>query len=60
MSGLNLAQVIEELRYVNYAANRDACPAITPESWKKVYGPEVDEWEPRYLAAKAIAKARYA
>lgn len=57
---IDFGNLLDELRYINYAANRDACPDITPESWKKVYGPEVDEWEPKYLADKAIAKARLA
>lgn len=50
--------VFSDLTYLNYACNRDVAPNITPQSWKKVYGQEVDEMEARYQAEKAIAKAR--
>lgn len=49
--------IIADLTYINYAHNRDAAPHITPEGWKKVYGPEVDAMEARYQAERAIAKA---
>jgi len=42
----------DRLVFINYAANRDHCPEVTPERWKKVYGPEVDEMEKRYQAEK--------
>lgn len=54
----NFAEVIERLRYLNYAVNRDAAPHITPTSWKKVYGPDVDTFEAQYQTEKAISKAR--
>lgn len=49
--------ILDELTYINYAANRDDAPAITPESWKNVYGPDVDEMEARYQTEKALKKA---
>lgn len=51
--------VIDELTYISYAHNRDTSN-VTPESWKKVYGPSVDAMEARYQAEKAINKARAA
>jgi hypothetical protein len=45
--------ILDELTYRSYAANRSCAPAITPESWKKVYGPCVDEMEARYQADQA-------
>lgn len=52
--------IFDYLTYVSYANNRDSAPDITPNSWKKVYGPEVDSMEARYQAEKAITKARRA
>lgn len=60
MSFPNLQPLVDELVYVNYAANRDCSPDVTPERWKKVYGPSVDEMEARYQAEKAITKAKLA
>lgn len=48
---------IDRLTYVSYTTNRDAAPDITPERWKKVYGPEVDSMEATYQAEQAISKA---
>jgi len=56
----NFDEVIDRLRYLNYAVNRDAAPHITPESWKKVYGSDVDAFEAQYQTEKAITKARAA
>lgn len=56
----HLQPVVDELIFINYAANRDCSPEVTPERWKKVYGPSVDEMEARYQAEKAISKARFA
>lgn len=50
---MNALEVFCDLTYINYAANRDAAPQITPQSWKKVYGPEVDLMEERYQAEKS-------
>jgi len=56
---LNFKQIFDDLTFINYACNRDSAPSITPESWKKVYGnAAVDQMEPRYLAQKAITKAK--
>lgn len=44
--------VIADLNYRSYAYNRTEAPHITPDSWKKVYGPEVDEMEMRYQVEK--------
>jgi len=50
-------ELFEDLTFTHYALNRDA--GVTPESLKKVYGnAAVDQMEPRYLAQKAINKAR--
>lgn len=52
-------KLISELTYINYALNRDAAPGVTPERWKKVYGPEVEAMEARYQAERAILKAKF-
>jgi hypothetical protein len=41
-------QIIDELTYVNYRANRGYSPEITPERWEKVYGPKVYRMEQRF------------
>lgn len=51
-----LPEVISELTYISYAANRDAAPHIAPERWAPHY-PNATELEARYEAEKAIAKA---
>lgn len=55
---LNPLEIIDRLTYISYATNRDAAPHITPNSWEKVYGPEVDSMEAQYQAEKAINQAR--
>jgi hypothetical protein len=53
-----LDAVIERLRYLEYACNRDAMPETSVGTWKKVYGETaVAEWEAMYQAEKAINKA---
>lgn len=52
------AALIDELTYINYRANRGYSPHITPESWKKLYGPATDAMEARYQAELAIEKAQ--
>lgn len=46
-----------DLTYRAYEYNRNKAPDITPESWKKIFGPEADEFEARYQADKMIARA---
>lgn len=51
-SPMHPLDLIGELIYINYAANRDASN-ITPKSWEKVYGEAaVAEFEARYQAEK--------
>ena len=40
--------IIYDLTYTSYAHNRRIAPHITPERWRKVYGPAVDEMEERF------------
>lgn len=42
-------EFVDESTYINYQVNRDACPDVEAERWRKVYGPDVDWMEPRYL-----------
>lgn len=51
-----ITALMGDLVYKSYAFNRDNAPDITPESWKKIYGPEVDDFEATYQAAKMIAR----
>lgn len=53
-----ITALMGDLVYKSYAFNRDTAPDISPNSWKKVYGPEVDDMEAKYQAEKAILKAR--
>jgi hypothetical protein len=52
-----LADLMNDLVYAQYALNRSSAPEISPNSLRKVYGPEVDHLEARYQAERAIAKA---
>lgn len=52
-----ITALMGDLVYKSYAFNRDQAPDITPESWKKIFGEEVDEFEAKYQAEKAIKKA---
>ncbi len=45
-----------DLVYKSYAFNRENSPDITPQSWKKVYGPEVEDFEARYQTQKLLAR----
>lgn len=45
-------QAVDELRYRNYAYNRDRNPRISPAQWEAVYGP-TDAMERRYQAEQA-------
>ena len=49
---MNELYLIYEMTYRSYAYNRTEAPQITPNSWKKVYGQEVDDMEKRYQAEK--------
>jgi len=53
-----ITALMGDLIYKSYAFNRDNAPDISPNSWKKIYGPEVDDFEAKYQADKAILKAR--
>lgn len=50
-------QIVDEITYLNYQANRDACPETAAERWRKVYGPDVDWMEPRYQRSRAKVSA---
>lgn len=52
-----ITALMGDLVYKSYAFNRDQAPDITPQSWKKIFGEEVDEFEAKYQAEKAIKKA---
>lgn len=45
-----------ERNYVSYFCNREAAPHVPVESWKKVYGPDVEEMEKRYQADLEMIK----
>jgi hypothetical protein len=51
-----MSTLMADLTYRCYAHNRDLSPDITPASWKKVFGPEVDDFEARYQADKLIER----
>jgi len=57
---MTIGEIIADLTYINYACNRDAAPHVTPTSWKRVYGSDVDTMEARYQTEKIIIKARSA
>lgn len=40
--------MVAELTYINYAANRSTFPEHTPKSWEAIYGPDVAWLEERY------------
>lgn len=44
------SEIINDLVYLNYAHNRRLSPGISPERWRKVYGPPVEEMEARFQA----------
>jgi hypothetical protein len=54
------AALIDRLTYINYAANRDSFPHLTPQSWKRIYGEAVDGMEARYQQEKQDSANRYA
>lgn len=53
-----LQPLVDELRYLNYASNRDYAPHVAPERWGRIY-PNVRAMEARYQAEKAILKAKF-
>jgi len=42
--------LVTELTYRHYVANRGYAPHITPERWQRIYGPAVWSMEARYAA----------
>lgn len=51
---MNGIELVDELMFINYAANRDAFPHISPERWKgHVDAETVDALESRYQSEKA-------
>lgn len=53
----HITHLFNDLVYCDYVKNRLKAPDITPASWKKVYGPEVDLMEAQFQADQAIEKA---
>ena len=49
------ADLIRNLQYASYRANRIAAPEITPEQWQKVYG-ETGAMERQYQAETTNAE----
>lgn len=47
----DIGEVVDELTYRSYVANRQNAPDISPERWKAVYGPSVDAMEEKYQAS---------
>lgn len=48
----------DTLTYINYAANRDMAPEVTPDKWKRIYGNDrVEQMEAWYQAERAMRKA---
>lgn len=55
-SGLrSIGEILDDLVYASYVANRQAAPGIAPRRWAKVYGPEVDAMEERYQRDQQVA-----
>lgn len=54
---MKLDDVIADLRYQSYAANRTYAPHIEPRRWARLFG-DITEYEARYQAEKAINRAR--
>ena len=48
-------KLISDLTYVNYAANRDRAPEITPERWERIYGPTTPAMEARYQRERSTS-----
>lgn len=54
---MHITHLFNDWVYCDYVKNRLKAPDITPASWKKVYGPEVDLMEAQFQADQAIEKA---
>jgi hypothetical protein len=52
---LQVQEIIADLTYKSYAANRGYSPSISPERWAAIYGQEVYDMEARYQAEKGQA-----
>lgn len=55
---MNPIDILDEVSYRTYRDSRNSSPDITPQSWKHVFGPSVDQMEERYqreIAAQADA-----
>lgn len=55
----HLIDMVATLTYINYSANRVAAPDITPQSWEKIYGPDVEWMEERFQQEKAGKESAY-
>lgn len=51
--------IIKELRYRAYRAQREAHPEKEPGRWAKIFGPDAAEFEERYQGQEALAAAEW-
>ena len=52
LSDENVAGLIDALTYSSYRHNREISPEVTPERWRKVFGPSTDAMEQKYQGEK--------
>ena len=52
LSDEDMAELIDSLTYSSYRHNREISPEVTPERWRKVFGPSTDAMEQKYQGEK--------
>ena len=52
LSDADIAELIDSLTYSSYRHNREISPEVTPERWRKVFGPSTDAMEQKYQGEK--------
>ena len=52
LSDEDIAELIDSLTYSSYRHNREISPEVTPERWRKVFGPSTDAMEQKYQGEK--------
>lgn len=52
-----ILDLINDMRYRQFAERRDSCPDIRDVSWRFIYGDDFGWLESRYQAERALKKA---